>query len=185
MERTVDETRVRALFRDLRIADESLTPEFARVWNKARTRNSRPRNAFKLSFAVPATLLIVALCSLALWSHNWQRARPFFSKVTGEFREPVLTFTAPAPVRQELKESARDGLRNRVGLNRRPRKPAASRAAELTAMNSVIPGAATISTWQSPTAQLMQSPSGDVMTALPQLNRSAAELESFLLNTNR
>jgi hypothetical protein len=74
-------------------------------------------------------------------------------------------------------------LPNRVKSNRWDRKLAARRQADLNAGNAAIRETVSISSWQSPTATLMQSPADDVLTSLPQLDRSLTELKTFLPNT--
>jgi hypothetical protein len=39
-----------------------------------------------------------------------------------------------------------------------------------------------ITSWKSPTADLLSSPGDEIFTSLPQLNQSASDLKSFLPN---
>jgi hypothetical protein len=185
MERAGNEKKIRALFRELKQEDEQVAPQFVGVWNRAQARSTqalspRPSRAFKISFAVTATLLIVALCSLALWSRSWQQGRqPSSASLVIELATPVST-SDTSPLTLEPEQQRKKKLSHRVSSTRRTRRLAARRQAELVARHAAIHEAAFISSWQSPTAMLMQSPAEDVLMSLPQLNQSAAGLQSFL-----
>jgi hypothetical protein len=184
MELPGNEKKIQALFRELKLEDERVAPGFARVWNSAQAASQRPRRAFKISFALATALLLIALGSMALWSRNRQRGQQPNSGVAVRSIQPGSALAPPAAT-PEPKQLVLDETRNRARSNRWARKLAAHRQAELTARNAAIREALAISSWQSPTTTLMQSPADDVLTSLPQLNRSAAELNSFLPNTAR
>lgn len=183
MERVGNEKKIRALFRELKLEDERAAPGFAGVWNRAQATSTRPRQAFKISFTVAAALLLLTLCSLPLWSRNWQRGQQSYASVASASPTPVATFSPPTEL--ELKQPDKNEPRHRVRANHWTRKLAARRQAELAARNAAIREAVVLASWQSPTATLMQSPADDVLTSLPQLNQSAAELKAFLPDTQK
>jgi hypothetical protein len=185
MELPGNEKKIQALFRELKLEDERVVPVFARVWNNPETARQIPRRAFKISFALVTGLLLIALGSLALWSRTWQRSQ---QPISGEAVRSIQPGSAPAKsttpgASSEPKHVVLNETRNRPTSNRWARRLAAHRQAELIARNEAQREALAISSWQSPTTTLLQSPAGDILTALPQLNRSAAELNSFLPNT--
>ena len=47
-----EEHEIRALFSELKLADEQTAPGFNAIWHRAQARSLRPRRAFNLSFAV-------------------------------------------------------------------------------------------------------------------------------------
>ena len=53
-----EEKEIRALFSELKFADEQTAPSFTAVWHRAQSRSLRPQRAFNLSFAVATALLI-------------------------------------------------------------------------------------------------------------------------------
>jgi hypothetical protein len=181
MELPGNEKKIQALFRELKLEDERVAPVFARVWNRAEAASQRPRHAFKISFVLATALLLIALGSLSLWSRNRQQIQQPNSGVA--VRTMPGSTLAPPAATPEPKQLVLDETGNRARSNRWARKLAAHRQAELTARNAAMREALAISSWQSPTTTLMQSPADDVLTSLPQLNRSAAELNSFLPNT--
>ena len=194
MESVGNEKKIQALFRELKLADERVAPEFIKVWNRARATNPGSPSVFKISFAVAtAGLLVITLSALVLWSRNGQ-PDPVDLKVATESTPPgsmpgstpaphqATTATPPLtrPLRSVLAQSP-----VRVKSNQWPPKLAARRKADLEARNAVIREAVSISSWQSPTAILMQSPADHVLTSLPQLDRSLNELKTFLPNTSQ
>ncbi|MGH9959068.1 MAG: hypothetical protein ACREBC_18380, partial [Pyrinomonadaceae bacterium] len=72
---------------------------------------------------------------------------------------------------------------NREKPNRLVRRRAAHQSKLRALRRAEIQNAAAISSWQSPTARLMQSPADDVLTWVPQLHQYIMELKSFLPNT--
>jgi hypothetical protein len=186
MELAGNEKKIQALFRELKLADERLAPEFIKVWNRAQATSPRLSPGFKISFVVATALVVITLCSVVLWSRRWQRRQLPGPGVAGRSVKPgsmpvpppAMPSTTSGPTQRVVAQS-----HNRVKSNRWDRKVAARRHADVSARNAVIREAVAISTWQSPTAALMQSAADDVLTSLPQLDRSLTELKSFLPNT--
>ena len=185
-----NEKKIQALFRELKLADERVAPEFIKVWDRAQATSPRwtspgsPR-VFNPSFGLAtAALLVIILSSLLLWPRNGQRNEQVDAKIATESETPGSTTAplraTPPPVQSVVAQSP-----VRVKSNRWPPKLAARRKADLDARNAVIREAVSISSWQSPTATLMQSPADHVLTSLPQLDRSLNELKTFLPNTSQ
>jgi hypothetical protein len=191
MELVGNEKRIQALFSELKLEDERVAPEFIKVWNRAQATIPGSPRVFKISFALAtAALLVITLSALVLWSRNGQPGNQVAPKVATESTPPDLTpaphqatpATPPPnrPLRSVVAQSPA-----RVKSNQWPPKLAARRKADLEARNAVIREAVSISSWQSPTATLMQSPADHVLTSLPQLDRSLNELKTFLPNTSQ
>ena len=182
MELAGNEKKIQALFRELKLADERLAPEFIRLWNRAQSTSPGSPRVFKISLAMVTALFVITLSSLVLWSQNWQRSQqPNKGMATG----PATPGSTLAP-QSATAEPALLGVvasPNRVKSNRRDLKVTARRHTDLNARNADIREAVSISSWQSPTATLMQSPADHVLTSLPQLDRSLTNLKTFLPNT--
>lgn len=182
MELIGDEKRIRALFSELRFADEQTAPSFTAVWSRAQSRTAKPQRAFNLSFVAATALLIFALASLAVWSKYSQRSastNAAFATVpaTSNFNPPKTTngseVTPPAVPKRSVHLLAKS----------RTLKLAAQRQAALVAANrKAAQEAKQIESWTSPTATLLSSSSDDLFKSLPQLNENANELKSFLPN---
>jgi hypothetical protein len=69
-----------------------------------------------------------------------------------------------------------------VVKNRVPRLVAPRPAQEIAANQQLTKEAKAIASWQSPTSDLLSSPSDGLFKSLPQLNENANELKSFLPN---
>jgi hypothetical protein len=181
MELVGEEKRIQALFLELKLEDECLTPRFSALWSHAPATVIRPPRAFRLSFAIAAVLAACAVFSLALWSRRWQQSQPNAFVATGETNsgeDRTPTDMSPGP-----KQVAPVGPPRRVSSKSRTLKLAARRHAELLARNALVHDAVVISSWQSPTTTLLGSPAGEVRTSLPQLDENANELKSFLPDT--
>lgn len=178
MEMVGEEKRIRALFCELKLEDQHMTPRFTRVWICAESRTPGPRNALNRSLVAAAVLLGFTLFSLAIWSTHRQRTQP-----------PGVA-VAPVPANSNLgsSQTTKNEQPNRLstGGQHHPARPrpvgfaARRKAAILAARRAEIRNAAAISTWQSPTITLLRSPGDEVLISLPQLNGSANELRSFL-----
>ena len=182
MESAGNEKKIQALFRELKLADERVAPEFNRVWNRARSTSPGPPRVFRISLAVATALFVITLSSLVLWSQNWQRSQQPNPGIATGLTTPGATL---AP-RSATPKPALLGVvapPNRLKSNRRDLKVTARRHADLNARSAAIREAVSISSWQSPTATLMQSPADHVLTSLPQLDRSLTNLKTFLPNT--
>ena len=71
-----DEKRIRALFSELKAADEQTTPGFTAVWHRAQARSHDAAPGIQSFVRDGHALLIFALASLAVWSRYSQPAAP-------------------------------------------------------------------------------------------------------------
>jgi hypothetical protein len=181
MELIGDEKRIQALFRELKIEDERITPRFSAVWNHAPVRGIRLPQTFRLSFAIAMVLLACAVFSLAVWSRRWQPGQPANGVAT---LSPIPNAVpAPTAMSPEPNQVAPIEVGHRSNAKPRSVRFAARRQAELLASNTIVRDAVVISSWQSPTTTLLRSPADEVLTSLPLLDENANELKSFLPNT--
>lgn len=178
------EQEIRALFSELRLADEQTAPGFNAVWHRAQARSLKPRRAFNLSFAVATGLLICALGTLAFWTMRSQPAAPalasaIMSAQAGSFapgadKSPTVAGTSESP------RYSRPPVKNRVRRFVSPRHDQ-----EIAVNQQLTKEAKAIASWQSPTSDLLSSPSDGLFKSLPQLNENANELKSFLPNREK
>lgn len=152
------EKRIQALFCELSHEDQSVTPRFEKLWNRAETRE--PVRGFSRAVAMIAAGLTVAVVfSLALWLRS--------KSVDVAHSVEKKTETRSTPIEQKMLLATGAKNQKRV-IRQRKFKPAVN--------NEAI----TLSSWQSPTAILMESWSSALLKTSPQLNQSVKELESFL-----
>ena len=177
MESIGDEKRIRALFSELKFADEQSAPSFAATWHRAEARSLKPRRAFNLSFVAATALLVLALGSLAVWSKYSQRAAP-----SSAYANVAAGPDFPRAIIAKRSEGAvpTGSLKDLPVRSRRTKSAAPGQALQMAANRQVAKEAKAIESWQSPTASLLSSPSDDLFKALPQLNENANELKSFL-----
>ena len=180
MESTGDEKRIRALFSELKFADQLTAPGFSAIWHRGQTHSLKPPRAFNLSFALATATLSCALASLAIWSMYSRLAAPAQAYATlssGSESFAPRAEKSPTIGRSEPKAIVHPPVRNRV-----PKSAFQREALELAATSRLANEAKALANWQSPTAGLLSSPSDGLFKSLPQLNENANELKSFLPN---
>ena len=175
MELIGEEQRIRALFSEVRLADQQAAPSFAAVWNRAQLKTIRPARAFNVSFVAAGALLVCVLVSLAWWSsHRPQSHDAVISNAASSSSQTVQLVKPDNPMSAKV-------VRQRSGARERALRSAARRHAVLLAAGrKALRDAKAIEGWQSPTAKLLSSPSDELLKSLPQLTRTAEELKSFL-----
>jgi hypothetical protein len=182
MEFAGNEKRIQALFRELKFADACGAPEFSRMWNGVQATPAASSSVFKLSAALALAVLVISLCSLVLWSRNWERIQMSTPDVGSVSKQPgampILPSVTPESTQLVIAE-----LHHRGKANRSVRKLAARQRLDSNAANAVIPETVAISSWLSPTAVLLQSPADDMLTSLPQLDLAVRDLKTFLPDT--
>ncbi len=179
-----EEKEIRALFSELKFADEQTAPSFNAFWHRAHARSLRPRRAFNLSFAVVTVLLICAMATLAVWSMRSQPAAPAAAsaKISAAsdsfaYRSDKSDKSQIVAVAVEPSKPITPPVRNRVTRSASPRQ-----TQEIASNRQLAKEATALGNWQSPTADLLSSPSDGLFKSLPQLNENANELKSFLPN---
>ena len=175
MESGWEEKKIRALFSESRSADEQVAPRFANVWNRARLAPRRLR-AFNPAFVAATALLVCALVSLVVWSRYSQRTQPSVAVFTPP---PSIVEGTSTPVRSGT-DGAHPAPTQRHIKRSRPSRLSAQRRALIAANKKLNREAKAITSWESPTSALLASPSDEIFSSLPELNKSANELKSFL-----
>ena len=170
-----EEKKLQALFSELKAADEQTTPHFGATWNRAVT--PRRIRRFNPAFVAATLLLLFGVVAFAVWS-RYSRTTPSPQPViankipratnSSEPPSPPTTGT-PAP---KPKTAVIASHQNRGGSRRNQMLAAANRKLEKDAKS--------IANWTSPTNALLESPSDEIFSSLPELNQSATQLKSFL-----
>lgn len=176
-----EEKEIRALFSELKFADEQTAPNFTAVWHRAQSGSLKPRRAFNLSFALATVLLICTLATLAVWSMRSQSAAP--ASASAIVPAAADSF-APGPGTSSIVAGPPEPPQySRPLVKIRVMRSATQRhAQEIAANQQLTKEAKAIASWQSPTSDLLSSPSDGLFKSLPQLNENANELKSFLPN---
>ncbi|HET6978875.1 MAG TPA: hypothetical protein VFI24_21255 [Pyrinomonadaceae bacterium] len=174
MELGGDEKRIQALFSELSLADQAHTPEFGRLWIGA-TREFAMRQAVaplreKTSLrpiAIFVSLLITAaVCSLAVWAWSNSSNSTSASNIPPQPATEInYTSVSVAPQPKSADKPRRKHVRRQ--LERRTKSDVAL-----------------LSSWQSPTQALLESPTSLVLNAIPELDQSVKDLKSFLPKNN-
>ena len=179
MEVIGDDKRIRALYSEVRVADEQAAPSFVAVWHRAQAASGQSRRSFKfVPVTAAAAVVLFGVAALAVWStisHSSPRANAasatliattnFSAVKVIERSEPVTVSPAEAraAVPRRVRPRVQRNLDVAVAENRRLEKQAKE-----------------IASWQSPTASLLNSSSDNLFKSLPQLNENANEMKSFL-----
>jgi hypothetical protein len=168
MEFSGDEKKIRALFSELSLEDQTRTPRFEKLWLGAE-ENARARLPLAPRFVLVAVIgVVVSVVAARTWFSSSQ------SQYAASIPQQVIpTTSAPRVLQpdQPLSAASKNVVRPRR-LARRQTERTAIREAEM------------LSNWQSPTNILLNSPTVSVLNSLPQLNQSAKDLEQFLPKNN-
>ena len=177
MELSGEEKKLQALFSELKGTDEQRAPRFGATWNRARIAPRRVR-VFNPVFVAATLLLVFGVVAFAVWSH--------YSRTTSAPPpEVVVNVLRPSPSSPpdlvSTTANASHETRPRVTRTVARRNAAARQQALLVAANRKLQkDAKSIASWTSPTSALLESPSNEIFSSLPQLNQSATQLKSFL-----
>jgi hypothetical protein len=169
MELAGDEKRIQALFSEVRLEHQRSAPQFVKVWNTADTTPARVPVFNRSVVMLGCVLVLVAFGAFVwLWREN---ATP--ADARDEMVQPqVLATVVESP--QKVQKRTVSLPTHRV-VHRKP-------ARRLNIERAVVQNAAVLSKWQSPTDTLMKSSVASLLNALPALNESAKDLESYLSN---
>jgi hypothetical protein len=157
-----DEKRIQALFRELRLENQQVVPGFEKVWNCARAPGSERRRVASTSLVALTSALVVMTLSMSLF---WSTDR------SPEIPKQDVVGMRPVAIPTSVNSLEPSGHRKLT-----PRKKTQ------LAAKPIIRDAIALSTWKSPTAIFMESPTGSEINSLPQLNQAAKELQLFLPN---
>ncbi len=178
MELIGEEKRIRALFSEVRLADEQAVSSFVGVWNRAQSKSTGTHRAFNLSFVAATAVLVCALVALVWWTNRSPWSQAIIATVP-----PIANVGPQNIVQPSVKALVGSTPVPRPHNTERSRalKLAARRQAVLIAANKkAARDAKAIESWQSPTAKLLDSSSDGLLKSLPQLNQTVEELKSFL-----
>lgn len=145
------EKRIRELFAEMRREDERAAPPFSLHWQKVQHPASElPHRRPRLRFAIVAGLCIAALAAFIFSKKHANHQLP--SKSAQPMAVAPQTATAE-PVAPTIKGQSSP-------------KPVKQKRAPAHGSRATM----SISAWQSPTASLLRSPSGELLSTLPQLD---------------
>jgi hypothetical protein len=175
MELSGEEKKLQALFSELKAADEQTTPHFGATWSRAQNTPRRIR-VFKPAFvAAMIMLLMFGVVAFAVWT-RYLRTTAAPQPVIATVPQNPSTTIAQAP---PAPETPAPKPKNAVTVSRRNKAPSQHNAM-LAANRQLQKDAKSIANWSSPTSALLESPSDEIFSSLPQLNQSATQLKSFL-----
>lgn len=167
-----DEKKIRALFSELALQDQSAAPTFAELWQNAASKKPAPVHSFSRPLlAVTAALLIVAASWIA-WSWYTTTTR------SSHEHEQVINVSPQTVSPTPLQQAAPQPKQLTVAFKPRPSRPNKRRLHQPE--RPALAEAALLSNWQSPTQLLMKSPAAVDLNSLPQLNQSVEKLKQFL-----
>ena len=167
MNRNGDEERIRQLFHELRREDQGIAPQFGDVFTAARNRNKGSNTAtWSIRFAAAAVLCVLVLITIRVstpvTSHEEQTA-------PGSTLSPIAPSDTTVNVVRSPSQTPRTQPRPTIRRQSRPRQFSTSLAIVMKSLSS----------WQSPTAALLQTPQDEILNTLPRLGESLRTIKSF------
>jgi hypothetical protein len=173
-----EEKKLQALFSELKAADEQATPHFGAILNRAQIAPRRIR-ALNPAFVAATLLFVFGVVAFAVWSRYSRTATSPQPAVAEAPPSPGTNALGPSPA--PVKETSAPHPKNPVIAARRNRT-SNQRNAMLAANRKLQKDAKSIANWTSPTSALLESPSDEMFSSLPELNQSATQLKSFIPN---
>jgi len=174
MELSGDKKRIRALFSELSLEHQSHAPGFEKLWMRAEAHARVPVVAVRRSAVViTAVVVVAAVCLLA--ASSWYGSSQ--SRHALNIPPQTIPTTSVPRLNEPAKILSVDSQSLRIGHRRKVMRQGKT---ERVAIHETE----TLSNWQSPTNILLQSPTASALSSLPQLSRSANDLEMFLPKNN-
>jgi len=178
MELSGEEKKLQALFSELKTVDEQTTPHFGATWNRAQIPPRKIRR-FSPVFVAAMMLLMFGVVAFAVWSRYSRTTSAPQPAVAKTQQSPATTTAGELPFAPGI-ETPLPTSKNVVTVAVK-NKAMSQRNAMLAAANRKLQkDAKSIANWSSPTSALLESPSDEIFSSLPQLNQSATQLKSFL-----
>jgi len=176
MELSGEEKKLQALFSELKAADEQATPHFGATWNGAQI-SPRKTHALNPAFVAGMMLLVFGVVAFAVWS-RYSRTTSSPQPVIANAPQNPGTTPAFETASRPAPESPLPKPKNAPIVARN--KVTSQHNAMLAANRKLEKDAKSIASWTSPTSALLESPSDEIFSSLPELNQSATQLKSFL-----
>ena len=177
MELSGEEKKLQALFSELKAADEQIAPHFGATWNREQIAPRRSR-MFNPAFVAVITLLVFAVAAFAIWSRYARTATSPHPDIATAPQNPGTSAKAEAPPAPAPETPL---PKPKFAVSSPQHKATSPRNAVLAAANRKLQrDAKSIASWTSPTSALLESPSDEIFSSLPELNQSATQLKSFL-----
>jgi hypothetical protein len=177
MELSGEEKKLQALFSELKAADEQEAPHFGATWGRAQIA-PRKNRMFNPAFVAAMLLLMFGAVAFTVWS-RYSRTTPSPQPVIASApQQPLTGAETPVAPAKETQEPSKP--KNTVIASRRNKATNQRNAMLLAANRKLEKDAKSIADWTSPTSALLESPSDEIFSSLPELNKSATQLKSFL-----
>lgn len=166
MNRNGDEERIRQLFHELRREDQRIAPQFGDVFTAAWNRNKGSNTAtWSIRFAAAAVLCVLVLITIRLSTPVPQEEQTAPSSTLS----PVASSDKTTNVVRSLPQTPKIQRHPTIRKQLRPRQLSSSLAISMKSLSS----------WQSPTAALLQTPQDEILNTLPRLGESLRTIKSF------
>ena len=167
MNRNGDEERIRQLFHELRREDQGIAPQFGEVFTAAWNRNKGSNTAtWSIRFAAAAVLCVLVLITIRVSTPVTPQEE---QTAPGSTLSPVVSSDTTTNVVRSLSQTPKTQWHPTIRKQLRPRQFSISLAIAMKSLSS----------WQSPTAALLQTPQDQILNKLPRLGESLRTIKSF------
>jgi len=164
MNQNWDEKTIRQLFLELRREDQRHEPQFGAMLTAARDTNKGSNTlAWSIKFATAAALCVLVVVTIRLWTTKPLEESP---KLAPSSLAAVETKTEPVTNPTQSPKKQRHPTIRRQS---RPSQFSSSLAIDIKSLSS----------WQSPTAALLQTPQDEILNKLPRLGESLRTIKQF------
>ena len=167
MNRNGDEEKIRQLFHELRREDQGIAPQFRDVFTAARNRKKGSITAtWSIRFAAAAVLCVLVLITIRVSTPVTPQEEQAAPDST---LSPVASSDTTTNVVRSLSQPPKTLRKPRIRRQLRPSQFSSSLAIAMKSLSS----------WESPTAALLQTPQDEILNTLPRLGESLRTIKSF------
>ncbi len=189
MELNGEDTRIRALFCELKREEKGTSPLFAETWNIAeaefqcrnfsRLRFQQSSNFLRFATAILVVSLVVT-ATILLPRFLRVRRQPMHGYAIQEAASGFRSASEQPPQSGNVSAHRESGKRTdrRVEI----RRSAVKKSQIASAQRAGLVKQKGLSEWQSPTAKLLRSAGDELLMFVPQMNESAEDMKKFLSN---
>lgn len=167
MNRNGDDERIQQLFHELRSEDQCHTPQFGAVLTAARNRTKGSNTpSWSMKLAAAAVLCVLVLITIRV-STPVRRQEEQLGPDSSQ--SPIASTDTTTSAVSKLPQSATTQGYPTIRRQTRPKHFSSSLAIAMKSLSS----------WQSPTAALLQTPQDEMLNTLPRLGESLRTIKSF------
>jgi hypothetical protein len=164
MSRVGDEQKIRMLFLELRLEQQSPTPHFATMWHRAQLRTLHSRGSWNKSLVAVCCVVVLTVSSVVFWMTRLQPDSLDLAAIS----IPQLWQGPPRPSRLSIEGSSSTKSRHHLSESRLRISMTGSK--KIRTRTPRDQDRLMASGWESPTDYLLRSPAEEILMSIPDVD---------------